>query len=120
MFSIALLNILFACATGVSHSLALLKKEHVKLALFEPYLNNFLAILPAMLDGTVQQSETGQYDGTMNNMDMMYAAMTHVAKASKDAGVHTELTDTITGIFRRTVAKGHGKDGLTSIIEAIK
>lgn len=120
LFSIALLNILFTSATGVSHSLALLKKEQVKLALFEPYLNSFLAILPTMLDGTVQQSETGQYDGALNNMNMMYAAMTHIAQASKDADVNTEITDTVAEIFRRTIVNGHGKDGLASIIEAIK
>lgn len=120
LFSIALLNVLFSSATGILHSLALLKAEHVNLTRFEPHLNNFLKILPYMLADTVAQADVQLYDGSMNNMQMMYAAMTHVADASKDAGINTEVSDLIARLFKQTITMGYGQSGLTSIIEVLK
>ena len=120
LFSIALLNVLFASATGVLHALALLKAEKVSLKLFEPHLDDFLKILPYMLEGTIEQADTQQYDGSMNNMQMMYAAMRHIAAASRDAAINTEVPDLIANLFKQTVDMGYGKSGLTSVIEVLK
>lgn len=46
--------------------------------------------------------------------------MAHVAHASRDAQVNTALPDLLKDLFDQTIADGHGKDGLTSVIEVLK
>lgn len=79
LYSIALLNILFTNAVGVFQSIALLQSANIKPTAFEPYLNDFLIVVPQMLEGISEEAEKKEYSGEMNNMDMMSAAMTHVA-----------------------------------------
>ena len=119
LFYQALQNIMFTSAAGILHAIALIRSANISATAFKPYLNDFLAFLPELLEGTSEEVDQGQYNGEMNNMHMMSAGMAHVAHASRDAHINTTLPNAILEIFNKTVAKGHGKDGLTSIIEVL-
>ena len=120
LFSIGLLNILFTTTAAMLHSTALLQQAGIKPTDFQPYMNEFISGLPEMLDGMGKEVETGLYDGEMNNMNMMTAAMAHVARAIHDARLNPSLTDLMKNIMVKTVDKGYGRNGITSVIEVLR
>ncbi len=116
----AVLDILFTGAMGTLHALALVRAEGIAATAFEPYMEETLNTLSYYFRGMAAEVDAEKYNGEQNNMNMMAAGMRHVAQASRDAGIHTKLSDLISEIYDQTVAMGYGKEGLTSIIEILK
>ncbi|MCW3467140.1 NAD(P)-dependent oxidoreductase [Chitinophaga nivalis] len=118
----ALLDIMFTSVAGIMHGMALIKSANIPAATFAPYVDNFLVFLRQLVSDLqmAQEADKGSYDGSHNNMLMMTAGIHHITDASADAGVNTSLPAAVKDIFDRTVAKGHGKDGLASIFEVLR
>lgn len=116
----ALLNILYTSATSVLHSMAMVNAAGVSAKVFEPYMMDFLDVLPYFFKDLAKEVDTQQYPGGENNMTMMTAGAAHVVQTAKETNVDTSLPDLIKRIYDRTVEHGRGSDGLTSIIEVLK
>jgi 3-hydroxyisobutyrate dehydrogenase-like beta-hydroxyacid dehydrogenase len=118
----ALLDIMFTSMAGIMHAIALMRSGNVSGKTFEPYLLNFLAFMPELVRdlSMAEEADKGTYYGELNNMNMMAAGIDHITHASHDAGINTSLPALIRDIYNKTVALGHGKDGLASIIEVLK
>lgn len=116
----ALVDIMFTSVAGIMHSIALIRSANISAKTFEPYLMNFLAFMPQLVAGMADEVDKGKYNGELNNMIMMAAGMEHITHASHDANVNTSLPDAVRAIYNQTVAGGHGKSGLSSIIEVLQ
>lgn len=116
----ALLNIMYTSAVSVLHSNAMVKAAGITASEFEPYVMDFLGMLPRFFHDLAKEVDSGSYNSDENTMRMMAAGAEHVAQTARDAGVRTDLTDLISDLYRQTVAAGHGEDGLTSTIEMLK
>jgi 3-hydroxyisobutyrate dehydrogenase-like beta-hydroxyacid dehydrogenase len=51
---------------------------------------------------------------------MMGATADHVAGSSRSIGVDTALPDAVKSLYDRAIARGHGKDSWTSLIEVMR
>lgn len=115
----ALLNIMFTSAASVLHSIAMVNAVGIPATEFEPYVVDFLGMLPYFFNDLAKEVDLGEYNGKKNNMRMMAAGSQHVAHTARDIGVRTDLTDLISELYLQTVAAGHGHDGLASVIEVL-
>ncbi|HWV71908.1 MAG TPA: NAD(P)-binding domain-containing protein [Pseudosphingobacterium sp.] len=120
LFYQAMLDIMFTTVTGVMHATALVGTVNVSAQSFEPYVLDFFNFMKVLMQGMGAEVDHKKYNGELNNMNMMAAGMRHVAHASHDAGVNTTVPNLIAKIYEETVAKGHGKHGINSIIEVLK
>jgi 3-hydroxyisobutyrate dehydrogenase-like beta-hydroxyacid dehydrogenase len=116
----ALLDIMFFCLTGVVHAIAMIRSADIKAERFEPYVQQFLPLIPQLVQGIGQDIDTKKYYGEDNNMRMLTASISHVVQASKDAGIDTTTPGAIYDIFKKAVDKRFEKQGYTSIIEIIE
>lgn len=120
LFYQAMLDIMFTTVTGVMHATALVGTANVSAQSFEPYVLDFFNFMRILMQGMGAEVDQKKYNGELNNMNMMAPGMRHVAHASRDAGVNITVPNLIAKIYEETVAKGHGKDGINSIIEVLK
>jgi 3-hydroxyisobutyrate dehydrogenase-like beta-hydroxyacid dehydrogenase len=72
------------------------------------------------LPGAARAADEGQYPGELANVLMMGATADHVAGANHSAGLDTALPDAVKSLYGRAIARGHGRDGWTSLIEVIR
>ncbi|GAA2105829.1 NAD(P)-dependent oxidoreductase [Actinomadura alba] len=68
----------------------------------------------------MDEVDAGEYPGELNNLRMQAVGMEHVVQATRDAGLDTAVPEALKELFERAVERGHGAEGLTSIIEVIK
>ncbi|WP_160713447.1 NAD(P)-dependent oxidoreductase [Chitinophaga solisilvae] len=118
----ALLDYMYTAVAGILHAIALVQSAGIKAAIFEPYLNNLLQFMPALVaeSATIREADDGIYNGTGNNMQMLRAGVRHVLHASREAGINTSLPETIFSLYDAVVGKGLPNAGINSLIEVLR
>jgi 3-hydroxyisobutyrate dehydrogenase-like beta-hydroxyacid dehydrogenase len=72
------------------------------------------------LPSAAQAADEGRHPGDLASVIMMGATADHVVGASLGLGIDTALPDAVKSLYDRAIARGHGKDSWTSLIEVIK
>jgi 3-hydroxyisobutyrate dehydrogenase-like beta-hydroxyacid dehydrogenase len=72
------------------------------------------------LPAAARAVDEGRYPGELANVLMMGATADHVAGANRSARLDTALPDAVKSLYDRAIARGHGRDSWTSLIEVIR
>jgi 3-hydroxyisobutyrate dehydrogenase-like beta-hydroxyacid dehydrogenase len=121
----AQLFIFWSTLTSYMHSVALLGSAGVRPEAFRPFAARTMLDLAdegpmGFLKIITAELEAGEYPGGENSLQMQATGMLHVVEAFRDAGVDTTFAEGLRAVFDRTVADGHGADGLSSLFETAK
>lgn len=118
-YDLSLLDFFYGSISGLIHGFALAKAEGIKAVDIAPYLHSITAILPAMIEGSASEIDTGSYPGTEANLAMMAASVDHIRHASQARGLDVSLLESIKSVADRAIERGHGADDWASTYEAV-
>ncbi|MGW5864089.1 NAD(P)-dependent oxidoreductase [Streptomyces sp. NPDC055239] len=116
----ALLDFFWTSMSGLVHAFALAGADGVKGADLAPYLSALLSIFPVAVESTAVEVDSGEYPGDQAPLVTEAANVDHVIHASAHRGLDVEALNGIKAVLDRAIAKGHGADGWTAIIEAVR
>ncbi|MFH8488732.1 NAD(P)-dependent oxidoreductase [Streptomyces longisporoflavus] len=116
----ALLDFFWTSMSGLVHAFALAGADGVKGADLAPYLSALLSIFPPAIESTAIEVDSGEYPGEQAPLVTEAANVDHIIHASEHRGLDVESLNGIKAVLDRAIAKGHGADGWTAIIESVR
>lgn len=119
VYDLSLLDFFYGSISGLIHGFALAKAEGVSAVDIAPHLHSITAILPAMVDGSAPEIDSGSYPGTEANLAMMAVAVEHILHAAQARGLDVSLLESIKSVADRAVERGYGADDWASTYEAV-
>ncbi|WP_437729445.1 NAD(P)-dependent oxidoreductase [Sorangium sp. So ce861] len=120
LYDMALLDIFFSSMAALMHAFALVGADGVPATTFVPFASEFFGFMPGMAEAAARAVDEGKHPGDFDNVRMEAEGIGHIVQASRARGVDTTGIAAIKSIFDRAVAKGHGADSISSIIEVLK
>jgi 3-hydroxyisobutyrate dehydrogenase-like beta-hydroxyacid dehydrogenase len=120
LYDLALLDIFYTSMASLVHAFALVGADGVAAETFLPYANEFFALIPGMASTLARQIDEGKHPGDLDNLQMEAVGIEHIAHASRARGIDTSGLLALKSVFDRAIARGHGADSLSSIVEVIK
>ena len=123
LYDVALLTLLYTTLTGWLQAFATVGAGGVTAKDFLPYAtawfdNVVVADDPSAIAQAIDQRE---YPDTVpSSLGLNAAALQLLSKVQRDIGIDSSVIDAISRLADRGVADGHGADGYTSMIEAIR
>ncbi|MEN5075246.1 NAD(P)-binding domain-containing protein [Isoptericola cucumis] len=125
------LDVFLTSLSGLMHATALAGSAGIPASEFLPEVLPTLTGIPAMLgegDGqgdragvrTGAQIDAGRHPGDLSSATMMGATADHVVGASEAAGIDLALPRAVQAHYRHVLDAGHGRDGWTRILDAIR
>lgn len=116
----ALLDFFWTSMSGLVHAFALAGADGVKGAELAPYLSALLSIFPEAIESTAVEVDSNQYPGEQAPLATEAVNVDHIIHASEHRGLDVEALNGIKAVLDRAIAKGHGADGWTATIEAVR
>lgn len=116
----ALLDFFWTSMAGLVHAFALAGADGVKGAELAPYLSALLSIFPEAIESTAVEVDSNQYPGEQAPLATEAVNVDHIIHASEHRGLDVEALNGIKAVLDRAIAKGHGADGWTATIEAVR
>lgn len=120
LYDLGMLGVFFTGMTSFLHASALLGADGVPAQRFLPYAERVTAILPATFAALARDVDTGRHAGDEDRLTMDQAALEHIVAASTTREVDATLPATIRSITRRAIARGHGDDGFSRVIDELR
>jgi 3-hydroxyisobutyrate dehydrogenase-like beta-hydroxyacid dehydrogenase len=107
------------------HAVALLGTAGVSAQEFRPFAASLLTELASdgpmgFLKQLTEEFEAGVYPGADNTLRMQAVGADHVVEAAREAGIDVAGPTALRDLFWRAVDAGHGEDGLSAVIEAVR
>ncbi|GAA4343634.1 NAD(P)-dependent oxidoreductase [Actinomadura luteofluorescens] len=119
------LYLFWSTMTAYMHAVALLGTAGVSAQEFRPFAASLLVALGG--DGPMgfvkhitEEIEAGVYSGEDNTLHMQAVGADHVVEAAREAGIDVANPTALRDLFWRAVDAGHGEDGLSAVIEAVR
>lgn len=116
----ALLDFFWTSMSGLVHAFALAGADGVKGAELAPYLSALLSIFPEAVESTAVEVDSGAYPGDQAPLVTEAANVDHIIHASEHWGLDVGALNGMKAVLDRAIAKGHGADGWTATIEAVR
>lgn len=116
----ALLDFFWTSMSGLVHAFALAGADGVKGAELAPYLSALLSIFPEAIESTAVEVDANQYPGEQAPLTTEAVNVDHIIHASEHRGLDVEALNGIKAVLDGAIAKGHGADGWTATIEAVR
>lgn len=116
----ALLDFFWTSMYGLVHAFALAGADGVKGAELAPYLSALLSIFPEAIASTAVEVDSHQYPGEQAPLVTEAVNVDHIIHASEHRGLDVAALNGIKAVLDRAIAKGHGADGWTAMIEALR
>ncbi|MEV2250216.1 NAD(P)-binding domain-containing protein [Streptomyces sp. NPDC050147] len=116
----ALLDFFWTSMSGLVHAFALAGADGVKGAELAPYLSALLSIFPEAIESTAVEVDSGDYPGEQAPLATEAVNVDHIIHASAHRGLDVEALNGIKAVLDRAIAAGHGADGWTATIEAVR
>ncbi|MFD0568050.1 NAD(P)-binding domain-containing protein [Kitasatospora gansuensis] len=116
---IALLDIFWTAMAGYVHALALAKAEGISGRELAPFAQGIGAILPPLFAEFAEDFDSGSYSGAINPLTSSVSSMAHVVHAAESHGIESGVMRAAEGLARRTIALGHGEDGVSRLAEVL-
>jgi 3-hydroxyisobutyrate dehydrogenase-like beta-hydroxyacid dehydrogenase len=120
LYELGMVDLFFASMAGFLHAVAMVGSDGVSARRFLPYAEQIVAILPETLNGLAHDVDAKTYPGNEDNLTMNVAGIDHIVQASQEFGIHTGLPEVIRALARRAIARGHGGDGFSRLIEEFR
>ncbi|MFI6091777.1 NAD(P)-dependent oxidoreductase [Streptomyces sp. NPDC051218] len=116
----ALLDFFWTSMSGLVHAYALADADGVKGVELAPYLGALIAILPPIIEEMGSEVDSGKYPGEQAPLVTEAVNVDHIIHASEHRGLDVGALSGIKAVLDRAIAKGHGADGWTATIEAVR
>lgn len=116
----ALLDFFWTSMSGLVHAFALAGADGVKGAELAPYISALLSIFPEAIESTAVEVDSGTYPGEQAPLVTEAANVDHIIHASAHRGLDVGALNGIKAVLDRAIARGHGSDGWTATIEAVR
>ncbi|TWD80685.1 3-hydroxyisobutyrate dehydrogenase-like beta-hydroxyacid dehydrogenase [Kribbella amoyensis] len=125
LFYQAMLNIFWTTLTSYFYSAALIGTAGVDLGSLRGYVATMLTEVTedgpmGFLNLITTELERGEYPGEQNNLHMQAVGAEHLADTFAQNGLDTTMPGALAALFARADAEGHGRQGLTSVVESIR
>ncbi|MFJ2025484.1 NAD(P)-dependent oxidoreductase [Streptomyces sp. NPDC087897] len=118
-YDMAMLDFFYGAMGGLVHAFALARAEGIDGASLAPYLTTIANILPPIAAYTATDIDSRAYTGEGANLAMMAASVDHILHAAKDRGLDVSQLAALKGVTDRAIARGHGPESWSSIVEVI-
>ncbi|MEK2495350.1 NAD(P)-binding domain-containing protein [Kitasatospora purpeofusca] len=118
-FDLALLDIFWTAMAGYVHALALAGAEGISGRELAPFAQGIGAILPPLFTEFAEDFDSGSYSGAVNPLTSAASSMAHVVHTAESHGIESGVMRAAEGLVRRTVALGHGADGVSRLAEVL-
>ncbi|GGQ10752.1 3-hydroxyisobutyrate dehydrogenase-like beta-hydroxyacid dehydrogenase [Actinomadura coerulea] len=117
--------VFWSTLTAYMHAVALLGTAGVSAQEFRPFAASLLTELAGdgpmgFLNQLTEEMEAGVYPGADNTLRMQAVGADHVVEAAREAGIDAAGPTALRELFWRAVDAGHGTDGLSAVIEAVR
>ncbi|TGA92132.1 NAD(P)-binding domain-containing protein [Streptomyces sp. MZ04] len=116
----ALLDFFWTSMYGLVHAFALAGADGVKGADLAPYMSDLLSIFPPAVASTAVQVDSGHYPGEQAPLVTEAANVDHIIHASEHRGLDVRALGGIKAALDLAISKGHGANGWTAVIEALR
>ncbi|MGW7086457.1 NAD(P)-dependent oxidoreductase [Streptomyces sp. NPDC054871] len=120
LYDNALLDFFWTSMFGLVHAFALAGADGVKGVELAPYLEALVSILPPIIEEMGRDVDSGHYPGEQAPLATEAVNVDHVIHASERRGLDVGALTGIKAVLDRAIAKGHGADGWTATIEAVR
>jgi 3-hydroxyisobutyrate dehydrogenase-like beta-hydroxyacid dehydrogenase len=120
LYDMALLTMMYTLYGGFLHALALVGTAGVSGATLMPYATSILNSILAWLPDTAKQVDAADYATDISSLDVNKAGIDLIVDTSERLGISADVLRPVQALIERRVAEGHGKDGLASLIEALR
>ena len=120
VLDLGMLDVFFTGMTGFLHAAALVGADGISAKAFLPYAERIGALLQHTFAELAADVDAGTYPGEEDNVEMELAAVEHIAEASSVRSVAADLPALVAAALRDTVARGHGQDGFSSVVEVLR
>jgi 3-hydroxyisobutyrate dehydrogenase-like beta-hydroxyacid dehydrogenase len=120
LYDMALLSMMYSLYGGFLHALALVGTATVDGATFMPYASRWLNDVVSWLPDFAREIDQGDYATDVSTLDINKDGVAHIVNASEELGIRADVLRPIQALIDRRVAEGHGRDGLASLIEAVR
>ncbi|MEU8118450.1 NAD(P)-binding domain-containing protein [Spirillospora sp. NPDC049024] len=119
------LYLFWSTLTAYMHAVALLGTAGVSAERFRPFAASMLLDLGGegpmgFLKHLAEEIDAGASPGADNSLRMQAVGADHVVEAAREAGIDVAGPTALRDLFWRAVEAGHGEDGLSSVITAIR
>ncbi|MBT2441662.1 NAD(P)-dependent oxidoreductase [Streptomyces sp. ISL-36] len=116
---LGLLTGMYGMFVGVVQALALVRTENIPAeeyaGLLVPWITAMLGIVPEI----ARDLDAGQHLTDVSSLAVNQAAFPNIFAAFKDQGVSGELFEPLQALLDRSIAAGHGADGLSRLAEML-
>ena len=116
---LALLDFYYGATTAMLHGFAICEAERIDFDVYTKSLAAFAPILSYTADLAARMIPERSYPGSEATNDIHSAALTHVVRATRDAGLDP-YPETTLAYFKKAQALGHGGDELPAVYEAMR
>lgn len=115
---LALLDFYYGANVAILHGASICRAEGLPLETYAKALEGFAPILGQTAHLAARMIPEGRYAGTEATNDIHAAALAHVVRAARDAGLDP-FPATVMGYFSKALAAGHGPDEIVAVYETL-
>ncbi|MFM9366670.1 NAD(P)-dependent oxidoreductase [Streptomyces sp. Da 82-17] len=119
-YDLSILDFFWTSMSGLVHAFALAQAEGIKAADLVPFLTGNGSLLTALTPQMAADVDRGDYPGEADNLVMDTAGVAHVLHAADQNGLDTSVLRAVKSVADRAIARGHGADGWTATVEAVR
>ncbi|MEV7599280.1 NAD(P)-binding domain-containing protein [Kitasatospora sp. NPDC089797] len=116
-FDTALLDLFWTTAHGLVHALALARAEGIGGTELAPYAQGLPLLLGPLIEDFARRADERRHPGDRSSVASAAAGLTHVAHTARARGLDTSVLDAALAVTRRAVDRGHGADGVSTLVE---
>lgn len=120
VLDLGMLDVFFAGMTAFRHAAALVGADGVPASVFLPYARRILDLLEPTFGELARDLDAGEHPGDADTVEMELAFLDHIVGTSRARGIDTSAVDATRALAAATVAAGHGKDGFSRLVDAIR
>jgi 3-hydroxyisobutyrate dehydrogenase-like beta-hydroxyacid dehydrogenase len=121
LYDMSLLTGMYGMITGISQAFAVMQSAGVPAADFAPLLENWVvAMTQGLVPDYARALASGDHLTDVAGLGMQAAAFDNILDLYRAQGVRTELFEPLAALLKRSVAEGHGADGLSRLAELVR
>lgn len=120
LFELAMLSGMYSLLTGFLHGAAMVSSGGVSAAAFAERAAPFLSAMTATFATTAEVVDGGDYRTPGQTLEWTDTVLETIARASREAGVDPVPVETVRGLVRGQIERGHGRQDVDRIVEGMR
>ncbi|MGX4652236.1 NAD(P)-dependent oxidoreductase [Micromonospora sp. SCSIO 07396] len=118
-YEMALFDLFGTAVTGLLHAFALASAEGIDPRSFARYAAGIAPMLAELVGRFADDIAADQFPGDRSTVASVGASITHVIEATDAHGIDSGMLRAARSVIERTIAAGHGEDGLARLAQVL-